>query len=287
MDNTAFERPLPVSLTAAQLKMLAMAFMCIDHIGAFLLPQTGALYPVCRTIGRLAFPIFCFLIAEGAQHTRSMPKYMARLGAFALISTPPFNWVHGEKWYAFDRLNVFFTLLFGLTAIFCIKDIIPWFLKKTNQNRLAKHSAACTLLGLPFCVALYVAAYTLHTDYGGYGVATILIFYLLRERPLVAWGLFFLVTFVSFDFLMEEYTNGRLSDYCAMNPYALISHRVWQGNYKLMFQNARQVAASLAILPCAFYKGKKGGGSAWVKYAFYAFYPLHLTVIWLIQMARD
>lgn len=285
MDNSAIERPLAVSLTAAQLKMLAMAFMLIDHIGAFLLPQTGTLYPVCRTIGRLAFPIFCFLIAEGAQHTRSLPKYMARLAAFALLSTPPYNLVHGDKWYAFSKLNVFFTLLLGLMAIGCIQKLVPWILEKTGQKRLAQNTTACTLLGLPLCIVLYVAAYALHTDYGGYGVAAILIFYLLRQRPLAAWGIFALITFVGFDFLMVKYANGRITDYCAVNPYALITHRVWQGGYKLMFQNARQVAASLAVVPCGLYKGKKGSRSPWVKYAFYAFYPLHLTVIWLIQTA--
>lgn len=290
MNNSYTGRPFPHGLTAAQLKLLAMALMVIDHIGAFLLPRESAMYPVCRAIGRLAFPIFCYLIAEGARHTRSMPKYMARLAVFALISTPPFCLVHGSAWYSLEAPNVFFTLLFGLAGIFCIQNFAPWVYQNAGQHHLAKNKTACALLGLPFCMTLYFAAYALHTDHGGYGVAAILIFWLLWESPLPAWGIFALLTFVCHDFAFVKYGEFGLIDYAMMNPYALLSHRVWEGGYEIIFVNARQVAAPLALIPCAFYNGQKGSllppqskGAKYEKYIFYAFYPIHLLVIWLIQ----
>lgn len=277
-------------LTAAQLKIIAMAIMVIDHIGAFLLPSESAMYPVCRAVGRLAFPIFCFLIAEGARHTRSMPRYMARLAAFALLSTPPYNLVHSSAWYSPALLNVFFTLLLGLLAIFCIQNLAPLVFQKAGRNDLAENTAACALCGLPFCIMLYFAAYGLHTDYGGYGVAAILLFWLLRERPLAAWGIFALLTFVCYDFAFVKYGEFGIADYAMMNPHAIIAHRVWQGGYEMMFVNARQIAAPLAVIPCALYNGQKGDmlppnwkGKPYEKYLFYAFYPAHLLVIWVIQ----
>ena len=285
MNNDSLELPWSPSLTATQLKLFAMACMLIDHIGAFLLPEEAALYPLCRTVGRLAFPIFCYLIAEGAERTRSLPRYMARLGLFALVSTPPYNAVHGNPWYALDQPNVFFTLLLGLTTIFTIKQAVPWLLCRLPQPRLAGNRTVCLLLGLPICALLYLAAYAWHTDYGGYGVIAILLFWLLREHPAAAWGCFALITFVGYDFRLVQYIGGRVSDYCRMTPYDLCAHRVWLGGYTFRFQNARQMAATLAMLPCLMYHGEKGRCSGWGKWAFYAFYPLHLTVIWLIQIA--
>ena len=156
--------PFVPRLTAFHLKLLAMTFMLIDHIGCFLLNRDTDAYILCRSWGRLAFPIFCFLIAEGAKYTRSLPQYMARLAAFAFISTPPFNLVHGERGYAFDHLNVFFTLLFGLTAIAAVKEWIPRILRRLGKIRLAEKENICALLALPVCAALYWTAYAPPTN---------------------------------------------------------------------------------------------------------------------------
>lgn len=298
MNDSGTERTIHHGLTAAQLKLLAMAVMLIDHIGAFLLPQDSTMYPICRTVGRLAFPIFCYLIAEGARHTRSMRNYMARLTAFALISTPPYNLVHGSAWYSLELLNVFFTLLLGLAAVGCMQNLVPWLFRRTGQAHLAEHRAACVLLGLPFGILLYFAAYALNTDYGGYGVAAIVIFWLLGEFPLAAWATFGLLTFVCYDFAWVKYgAAGGIVDYAMTNPYDLLSHRVWKGGYELTVINARQIAALLSVVPCGFYNHKKG--SLWPpqckgakyetlgKYIFYAFYPIHLWVFWVIQRVQQ
>ena len=74
-----------------KLKLIAIITMLIDHIAAVLIPSDTMLWLVMRCIGRLAFPIFVFLLVEGFHHTRDVKKYLLRLGAFALISEVPFD----------------------------------------------------------------------------------------------------------------------------------------------------------------------------------------------------
>ena len=95
-------------VSGSALKCIAMASMLTDHIGYVLFPQ----YLILRMIGRLAFPIYCFLLVEGAMHTGNIRKYEIRLLAFALISELPFDYAFygGIRW---ESQNVFLTLLFG------------------------------------------------------------------------------------------------------------------------------------------------------------------------------
>lgn len=110
-------------LDGTQLKWIALVTMFIDHTGAAvverLLSETSpawltALYFALRIIGRLAFPIYCFLLAEGFAHTHSRPKYLARLAVFALVAEVPFDLATQGLVYYPGYQNVFFTLALGL-----------------------------------------------------------------------------------------------------------------------------------------------------------------------------
>lgn len=264
--------------------MLAVVTMFIDHIGAFLLDYNDAFYPLCRSVGRLAFPIFCLMIAEGAQHTRSITKYLERLALCAVISTPPYNLVCGEEWNSLENKNVFFTLYIGLTAILLIQKGAPWVFRKLNKASLAENEKACILLSLPFITCLYYFAYDWNTDYGGYGVAAIVIFYVLRRHRAAAWGCFALLTFISYNFAFISYPSEINIPYqmVEMNLHAIFQHQIWNGGYTLTFVNSRQIFAVLAIIPACLYNGERGRSNC--KYFFYAFYPLHLMLIWIIQL---
>ena len=95
------------------LKMIAITTMLIDHVGAVLLPQ----YPILRIIGRIAFPIFCFLLVEGFMHTHDVIRYMTRIGLFALISEIPFDLLFYGRILDGTHQNVFFTLFIGLVML--------------------------------------------------------------------------------------------------------------------------------------------------------------------------
>ena len=120
---------------------------------------------VLRGIGRAAFPIFCFLLVEGAVHTRSPRKYLLRLASFALISEIPFDLaLHNQPFY-WGTQNVFFTLLAGLL-------VIQAFQRSPGQE----------WRGMLALAVLGAAAELCGTDYGAIGVAVIAVMYLLRER---------------------------------------------------------------------------------------------------------
>ncbi|MDR1800646.1 MAG: conjugal transfer protein TraX [Lachnospiraceae bacterium] len=104
-----------IGLTNYQLKWIAIITMVIDHTGYVLYPA----YPIFRYIGRLSFPIFCFLLVEGFYHTGNVKKYALRLGIFAILSEIPYDLAfHGKILEFGNGQNVFFTLLIGLLVLY-------------------------------------------------------------------------------------------------------------------------------------------------------------------------
>ena len=95
------------------LKTLAMVFMLIDHLWATVIP--GNQWMTC--VGRLAFPIFAFMISEGYVHTSDFKKYAKRLLIFGLIAEIPFNLMSAGGFFFPFHQNVMFTLLLGLLSI--------------------------------------------------------------------------------------------------------------------------------------------------------------------------
>lgn len=174
-------------LSGGALKMIAIITMFIDHLGATVLraivrlpsvssvPESQkmwlAIYNLSRDIGRLAFPIFCFLIVEGFLHTRNVKKYAGRLFLFALISEIPFDLaLKGNVFYP-DKQNVYFTLFIGLLVMVGISYI--------TENGTRNMSLAI----LPIAVGM-VAAYYIDTDYNYKGVFLIAVLYLMRYTRL-------------------------------------------------------------------------------------------------------
>ncbi len=155
--------------------------MLIDHIAVFLLPYTslrdcvlfnllgkeiGLIY-LMRWIGRIAFPIYAFLITEGYIHTHNKLKYGRNLLLFALISEIPWNYAHTLS-LTYRNQNVFFTLFLGFLGICCFE--------KFSHNRVLQ---IVSVLGL-FFVSLFAKL-----DYGVTGYSLILTMYILRNSKLI------------------------------------------------------------------------------------------------------
>lgn len=177
-------------LSGSTLKIIAMVTMLIDHIGAGfiengLLPHLIKAYganadvvsiwsvidTVMRCIGRMAFPIFCFLIVEGYFYTRDVKKYLGRLFVFAIISEVPFDLAFfGSVWDTAHQ-NVDFSLFLGLLAIVICDRV-----KLTGRRH--KLVSALTLVGLG------IVATIAGTDYAFVAVLLIYIFYVFRQQEI-------------------------------------------------------------------------------------------------------
>ena len=149
-------------LSGSSLKVIAMVTMVIDHTACYFV-SGGWEYECMRGIGRIAFPIFAFLIAEGYRHTRRKWDYGRNLLIFAFISEIPWMLLHTDGSH-----NVLFTLLAGLCCIAIL-------------DKLKSHK----ILPLLFILVIALATSTLNTDYGIQGVALVLMFYLFKDKPLL------------------------------------------------------------------------------------------------------
>lgn len=164
-------------ITGFSLKLIAMLSMIIDHVGYIFFPNVLFL----RGFGRLAFPIFCFLLVEGFFHTKNQLSYFKRLLFFAFLSELPFDLALHNSFLDWQHQNVFFTLALGLSSIFFLEEMT---IKKSYS----------LLLFLNFIIA-----YFLNCDYGIGGILLILIFYKAKESPFIYFVLSALIYYLFFN----------------------------------------------------------------------------------------
>lgn len=166
-------------LSGSVLKLLAVITMIIDHIASALLRDNETvvvslashdltLYYLLRSIGRIAFPLYAFLLVEGFEHTSDRKKYGLRLLLFAFISEIPWNLEHWGSIFHPTSQNVFFTLFFGFLGL-CIMEQLEEKIEKRN---------VLLLLGLVLLCIFSLA------DYGCSGFGFILMLWLLRKLPI-------------------------------------------------------------------------------------------------------
>lgn len=157
-------------LDASALKIFAMFFMVIDHVGAIMYPDILWM----RILGRVSFPIFAFFVAEGYVHTRNVRKYMLRMAVFAVITEPVFDYAFFGR-LTTEHQNVMVTFLVALIGL-GIRDKIENIKCDTSIELYKKIAVVFILLAF-----LLVAEYS-NTDYGCYGVILVYIYYMLHNR---------------------------------------------------------------------------------------------------------
>ena len=162
-----------ISLSGNELKIIACVTMFLDHFAkVFQAELDSSLYFVLdNIIGRLAFPLFCLLLAEGYFHTRNLRKYMIRVALLALVSEIPFNLAMSGQFFDPRWQNTVFTLLLGL-LMFCFLDIIR---SRSDPVRLP-----AVLLQILTVLASAAAAWFLRTDYDVFGIGALACFYYLN-----------------------------------------------------------------------------------------------------------
>ena len=146
-------------LSQEGLKLIACVTMLADHVGAVLFHSTAL-----RLIGRISFPIYCFLLTEGVCHTRNKRRYGERLLIGALLAEIPFDLLFFGSWY-WGKQSVMLTLLLGY--LYCVAtQALP-----TLGHRI--------LLLLPFAWL----GELMKVDYGGWGIIMIGMFFLSKDLP--------------------------------------------------------------------------------------------------------
>lgn len=196
------------------------------------------IYSCMRNIGRVSFPIYCFFIVEGFLRTRSRKKYARRLAVCALLSEIPFDLALFGKVFYFGHQNVFFTLLFGMLAIW----VIDTFMNKEGWGK-GKKIFLSTLCGFGF----YFAAELMFTDYSSFGVTAIVLMYLVRK-------------------IAEQ----------KIKIWAPIVFAV--GTAVLCLLSLGEAWAFMALPLFFFYHGKKGWNAKWFFYLFYPVHLLLLGI---------
>jgi hypothetical protein len=241
-------------ISSATLHIIAMTSMLIDHaIKSVINVDSHVL-----VLGRLAFPIFAFMAVEGYFHTHNYYKYILRLLVFALISEVPYNLMKsGTIFDTFDQ-NVLWTFLL---ALLCIR-VIDLVKSKCKMPLYILSAIFISLIGLIIGSMTYV-------DYGGMGVLMVLIFYFFHERK---WWCM-LSEFLSL-LLINVLMLGALSPIITVSVFGSLLEIPLQG------------FAVFALIPIWLYHGRQGYHSKPFQYACYAFYPVHMIILFVISTIK-
>ena len=240
MINTCMEsysgKSVRKPLSGSSLKAIACGSMFLDHLAAVFLADGSSAYLILRGIGRIAFPIYCFLLAEGFVYTKNRKKYAASLAIFAVISQPAWDYLHSGT-FIFQGGSVMLTLFFGLLGM-CAWDHFTVRKKKTY-------------LAVAYCTVLFGTCIALKTDYMFIGFTTVLVFHIFRERKLA-------------NRIPFTYTDLFLLVFPVLGLF--------------------EGPALFAVPLIHAYNGQRGFiRRKSLKYAFYAFYPLHMYVFCVLK----
>lgn len=319
-------------ITGSTLKLVAIITMLIDHTAATILDRTlmargmgtldasnpqavmdfmsenAGIYYIdsfMRLVGRIAFPIFCFLLVEGFKYTHNKWNYAMRLGIFALVSEIPFDLAFKDKFLEFSYQNVYFTLLIGLLVMMGFELVREKLATKKWLPLLAAGgaiavgcAAAYAFRGIVRFINMIIDTAQLGSEitlkFGVYIIITTvitllcLLVYLIvsKKRSQQKSGILFadLLILVAGMFLALFLKT----DYSAFGILTIaMVYMLRRNNFKavlgacitLTIMNLTELTSFFALIPAALYNGKRG----WkMKYVFYIFYPGHLLLLYLI-----
>lgn len=217
-------------MNATRLKVIGIVSMTIDHIGYFLFPQMTVL----RIIGRLAYPIFAYMIAEGCRYTRNKMRYLCTVLAIAGVCSAVTYFAERSLYQ-----SIFTTFSCSMLLIFALDTAA-----KTAERARKIFCGVCAavLVFLYFAVFQFRMIPGFETDYGFLGIIT----------PVLAW--------------LGRSKVERLSGFTI--GLCLLSAEL----------GTVQFFSLAAVILLYFYDGERGNYS--LKWAFYAYYPLHIAVLY-------
>lgn len=236
-------------ISRTSIKWVAMATMFIDHLRFLLTSEKTMSAEIISTclfgLGRLAFPLFAYLLVDGFFRTRSKERFFVRLFVFAVISEVPFDLMRSAKLLDFSKQNVMWTLLFGFGAMWLLEGI-----RKTFEER----KRFCILMQALVSVVAMVFGFLAHTDYSYVGVACVLTIYFCRKA--------------------EHMFPAGFPIRADMMGYIA-------GVMLLLINSEMEMTALFGLLLIWNFHGK--AGERIPKFFGYGFYPLHMLLIVVIR----
>ena len=285
-------RRFPLILSSFWLKIIALVTMTIDHIG-----YAYDILPM-RYIGRLALPLFCFMIAEGAIHTKNFKKYALRLGIMASFISIA---IMGSEFIPFFKSNnlsmrnegvIFVDLLLGALAVYLLKQK-KWYIKLLAILPFAYGIASYIAASLDCCRCygeIWFIPFFMRSQYGWYAITMTIAFYfahLLAEA--------FINYRSSLTGLDKELYRGSNIERHAINLISLLLLAIltvvnffidsyMQDRFFCDYMPQVQLFAIVSGAFILLYNGTRGYNKKWFQYGSYLYYPLHMAIIALIQI---
>lgn len=222
--------------------------MFMDHLWATIFPSARWL----NMVGRLAFPIFAYMIVEGFHKTHDRKKYMLRLLISAIISEIPFNLIYEGSWFYPFHQNVLWTFLIAMVAMLVIEKI-----KEKKKLYLT------ILVSVLASVVAFLLGFAVMSDYYGFGVMTVLLFYFTYGKKWYN----YVIQLLGMYYIHIEMFGG-------------IEYLVTIGSYSFFVLN--QGIAVLSLIPIWLYNGKQGLYNKHIKLIWYAFYPVHMILLYVV-----
>jgi hypothetical protein len=201
--------------------------MTVDHVGLLFFPE----HQIFRIVGRISFPLFAYLLVLGMESTRNVRAYFMRLLVFAFLSQVPFMLVNNVAWW--EYINIYGTLLLGLAMVYLIDR------------------------GSVFFVVPLAASAVVPVDYGVYGTATVLLFYLLRKDWRVGASIFVILNLIL------------LATGAQTQPWSILAL------IPILLHNSGRLSIK---------SEKPIGHPTFRKYFFYAYYPVHLAILYALKV---
>ncbi len=277
------------------LKVLAMVFMTIDHVGIFLTMYNPSDTPlgitgyVFRCIGRLAFPLFVLLLVEGIRHTSSVKKYLFRIGILtgALMIGEIIIYYFIDSAISMAESPLMDLFFCGLTlALLHRKDkfsffaILPIaFILLATGVRIYElyHANEVTVAWLPFYIRPGYSLFALTLTLGFYYSYSIVDKVYQKNNMAVEdydktphYRLMVNIAQASFLFLVNV-------------AIFVLSYISYNGNAFLdLYTASVETWSIMAIILILFYNGVRGYNKAWFKYGSYVYFPVHIIIIFFI-----
>lgn len=247
-------------IKSSSLKVIAMIIMFFDHVGASILEKYLMVVTdydafmriyhmdmAIRTVGRIAFPIFCYQLVMGERYTSSKIKYFRNMLIFCVISEIPFDLAINDGWFDLAWQNVYFTLAIGLGMIICLDKI--------------REKGFSLLIQIATVIPFGLLAYFLKTDYSFAGIVLIAsIYFCIDDRRL----------------LMYVPTVSML---CVYFVQSLVNYRKV---YEAYSNTCIEAVSALGFLLISMDNGVRKGGKVF-KWVSYFVYPVHLLLLFGVR----